>query len=212
MKQKCFKIYTPTHTYIYVSRGRVYTISWVPESCKSMTHFPPVTLVKHSQLRLFGPRHDFSANNTLAHVGYISLITHTPARTPWKSKNMRRERRDTTSFFPPSPLSQSVPGIFSLGQQPPVARNVGRPAPFSRCTATPHTAMHATTVHPRNASGQGMRRWKVFHENLRDSEYNRKYEGGSTERNTSPCPTPRPNLTLPLPFFLSSLFSQQWPT
>lgn len=113
MKQKCFKIYTPTHTYIYVSRGRVYTISWVPESCKSMTHFPPVTLVKYSQLRLFGPRHDFSANNTLAHVGYISLITHTLACTPWKSKNMRRERRDTTSFFPP-PFAIR-PGDFQFG-------------------------------------------------------------------------------------------------
>ena len=210
MKQKCFKIYTPTHTYIYVSRGRVYTISWVPESCKSMTHFPPVTLVKYSQLRLFGPRHDFSANNTLAHVGYISLITHTPPARRENPKIWGGNDEIRRLSFPP--LSQSVPGIFSLGQQPPVARNVGRPAPFSRCTATPHTAMHATTVHPRNASGQGMRRWKVFHENLRDSEYNRKYEGGSTERNTSPCPTPRPNLTLPLPFFLSSLFSQQWPT
>lgn len=176
-----------------------------------MTHFPPVTLVKYSQLRLFGPRHDFSANNTLAHVGYISLITHTP---PARRENPKiwGGNDEIRRLSPPPPLSQSVPGIFSLGQQPPVARNVGRPAPFSRCTATPHTAMHATTVHPRNASGQGMRRWKVFHENLRDSEYNRKYEGGSTERNTSPCPTPRPNLTLPLPFFLSSLFSQQWPT
>lgn len=61
--------------------------------------------------------------------------------------------------------------------------------------------LHTTEHTPPNyyASQKRVRagRWKVFHENLRDSEYNRKYEGGSTERNTSPCPTPRPNLAPP---------------
>lgn len=206
--------YTRVYTYIYLSLE--FIPSWVSESCKSMTHFPPGTLVKQSQLRLFSLRHDFSANNTLAHVGYISLITHTPACTPWKfatvktpakSKNMSGEegiaRHDVSSFpFPPIAIR---PGDFQFGPTTGGGKKC-RPAHsiFSMHCHSPHDRAHYYASPKRVRAGDG--RWKVFHENLRDPEYNRKYEGGSTERNTSPFPTPRPNLTPP------SLFSQQWPT
>lgn len=188
------------HTHISVE----FIPSRVSESCKSMTHFPPVTLVKQSQPRLFSLRHDFSANNTLAHVGYISLITHTPVkiRHDIRHEIQKYERRGGNHemrrlFFFSLSTYRNPSRDFQFGPTTAGGKKC-RPAHSIFSDALP---LHTTEHTPPNyyASQKRVRagRWKVFHENLRDSEYNRKYEGGSTERNTSPCPTPRPNLAPP---------------
>lgn len=94
-----------------------------------MTHFHR-TLVKQSQPRLFSLRHDFSANNTLATLVTFLLSCTLRVRRKFATLAEKIQKYDSTRgnhaiwrFFSPS---QFVPGIF-VGQQLPVARNVGQP-------------------------------------------------------------------------------------
>lgn len=149
------------HTHISVE----FIPSRVSESCKSMTHFPPVTLVKQSQPRLFSLRHDFSANNTLAHVGYISLITHTPPvkiRHNIRHEIQKYERRGGNHemrrlFFFSLSTYRNPSRDFQFGPTTAGGKKC-RPAHsiFSmHCHSTRPSTHHPTTMHPRNASAQG---------------------------------------------------------
>lgn len=187
------------HTHISVE----FIPSRVSESCKSMTHFPPVTLVKQSQPRLFSLRHDFSANNTLAHVGYISLITHTPPvkiRHDIRHEIQKYERRGGNHemrrlFFFSLSTYRNPSRDFQFGPTTAGGKKC-RPAHsiFSmHCHSTRPSTHHPTTMHPRNASAQGGGKCSTKISGIPNTIGSTRAEA----RNTSPCPTPRPNLAPP---------------
>ena len=182
-----------------------------PQSCESTTHFPTARQSNRVN-RVFladATSRDFSANNTLATLVTFLLSwtlralvpkTRRVRATREKSKNIRlerRESRDTTRFSSPPRGSQFVPGI---SRRPTTAGGKKRRASQGRLLFLRFGQSGAGCMHPGpQLRPQGRKEESVSHENRRDSGYNRKYEAGSTERNTSAChPTASPPYPLSL--------------